>query len=88
VRVFYHSRPGAPGIVYEPIGEVEFCCDSLRRCWGVLVGFGARDCPRSTSREVNLYTLRQQANGQPVPVAVPVDYCPFCGEAVKVCRVK
>jgi hypothetical protein len=37
---------------------------------------------------VNLFTMRQQANGRAVPVAVPIDHCPFCGEAVEACRGK
>jgi len=81
-------RSGAPGLVVYRPGRVTFCCAAMRRWWGVLVSFGVRDCPASTSREVNLYHERPQANGKTVLEVVPIDYCPFCGENIVICRRK
>jgi len=39
---------------------------------GELIGFGVRDCAASTSRDVNLYRDRPQANGQTILEVVPV----------------
>jgi hypothetical protein len=58
------------------------------RWWGVLIGFGVRDCPASTDRDVNLFVDRPQANGKSVVETVPVAHCPWCGQAVENCRVK
>jgi hypothetical protein len=90
MRVFYRAcsghHPLAP-VVYEQT-DVTFCCDTLCRCWDVLVGFGVKGCLRSTSREVGIFTSHAQANGKPVVGVMPVDFCPFCGEVIQTCRVK
>ena len=79
-------RPSLP-VVYQP-GRVKFCCASMSRWWGVLIGFGARGCAASTCRDVCLYLDRPQASGGTVLKVVPVEFCPFCGEVIEACRVK
>lgn len=74
-------------MVYQS-GRIKFCCVEMNRWWGRLIGFGVRDCSESTSRDVNLFLTHPQANGMAVLEAVPVQCCPWCGEAVEVCRVK
>jgi hypothetical protein len=86
VQVFYRACHSSI-VVYEQIG-VSFCCREMERQWDRLIGFGAKDCPRSTSRDVNLFTLRPQANGKPVLEVTPFAFCPWCGEAAEPCRVK
>jgi len=85
MHVFYTShgakRPGLP-VVYEQT-SVKFCCAEFERQWGRLVGFGARGIVRSTSRDVNLYTVHPQVNGFVLEVTA-IAFCPFCGAAVKV----
>lgn len=92
MRVFYRSRPGhpvrGPEVVYEQVGEPVFCCGEMRQHWGVMVGFGVRTAPRSTSKEINLWTRLPQASGFCAWGLVEVRFCPFCGEEVEVCRVK
>jgi hypothetical protein len=89
MRVSYRSvpsvKPHLPTVYRQ--GSVTFCCASMARWWGVLVGFGVRGCP-STGRTVNLYLDRPQTNGKTAVEVVPVDFCPWCGEAVSVCRNK
>ena len=82
MRVFYRSVRS----VYRQ-GRVDFCCAAMCRWWGLLVGFGARG-GSSTSNEVNLYLDRPQANGIGAVELVPIEHCPFCGEAVETCRAK
>jgi hypothetical protein len=82
MRVFYKAEVS----VYRQ-GAVRWCCTGMARWWGVLVGFGVRDCA-STSRTVNIYLNRPQANGKTAVEVVPIDCCPWCGEAVEVCRSK
>ena len=72
--------------VYEQVGDLEFCCGMMRAWWGRLIGFGARDYPRSTDAEVNLYTMLQQANGKSVLVMARVAFCPWCGDFIEVRR--
>src|SRR5258708_3856906 len=74
MRVSYRSRWAkhpAGEVVYEQT-DVDFCCEPLRRCWGVLIGFGAKGCLRSTSRAVAIFATRPQANGKTVQEVVPV----------------
>jgi hypothetical protein len=89
MRVMYRSAQASRSspAVYRQ-GPVKFCCAAMCRAWGVLIGFGVKDYPASTSREVNLYAERWQAGGKPVLELIPVGYCPFCGEPVETCRVK
>ena len=89
MRVFYRGQPSSSGeTVYEQVGPTTFCCASMCRYWCVLIGFGILGHSRSTSREVNLSVPRSQANGSTVAEVVPIDFCPWCGEAVDVCRRK
>jgi hypothetical protein len=53
-----------------------------------LAGFGVRNYPASTGREVNLYRDRPQANGVAVVETVEIAFCPWCGQPVEACRVK
>jgi hypothetical protein len=89
MRVFYTARQSGPSapVVYRQ-GRVKFCCASLARWWGLLIGFGVRDCPASTSRDVCLYLDRPQASRAPVLELVPVECCPWCGEVVEAVREK
>jgi hypothetical protein len=93
VRVFYRSRPakrsllGAPAVVYQQ-GPVRFCCAAMCERWGSVIGFGARGCAASTSRDVNLFTDRPQVGGGAVLLLTGICFCPWCGEAVETCRVK
>jgi len=89
MRVFYRSRQAwnrEP--VYEQTGPVKFCCAEMCRHWCVLVGFGVPESPRSTCRDVTLCIPRPQANGAAVLEVVAISHCPWCGEAVEVCRRK
>lgn len=89
MRVFYRSRPSKSGLpVYEQVKAVAFCCEAMRQRWGVLIGFGAKDHRRSTSREVNLYSVQSQANRRAVLSLTPIDHCPFCGQAIEVYQAK
>ena len=92
MRVFYRAFPGhpvrGPEVVYEQAGAPRFCCEEMRLHWGTLIGLGLKDCPRTASRKVNLWTRVPQAKGGFVCGLVEVGYCPWCGEAVEVCRVK
>lgn len=92
MRVFYRScsgrTPRAPEVVYEQVGEPAFCCEAMRRHWGIMVGFGVRNAPRSTNKEINLWTRLPQASGFCAWGLVEMHFCPFCGEAMEVCRVK
>ena len=60
----------------------------MREKWGRLFGFGARDVDTCTSREVNLFIDRAQANGRTVLELLPIQCCPFCGEAIETIREK
>ena len=86
MKVFYRARHSSL-VVYEQTA-VAFCCAEMERQWGRLIGFGAKDCQRSTSRDVNLFTLRPQASGRPVLEVTPICHCPFCGKMIEPCRVK
>jgi hypothetical protein len=92
MRVFYRALPGhpvrGPEVVYEQAGSPSFCCEGMRGHWGTMIGFGARNAPRSTDREVNVWTRIEQARGLFTWGLVAVNHCPFCGEAVEICRVK
>ncbi len=82
MRVFYRSESARRGLTVYRQGKVKFCCAEMCQRWGVLVGFGTRGAA-STDRAVNLYLDRPQAHGGAVLEMVPVNYCPFCGEAVE-----
>jgi len=90
MRVLYRARPAACGsfVVFEQAAPVRWCCEGMCRHWTNLIGFGVRDCAASTSRDVNLYRDRPQANGGTMLEVVPVAFCPFCGEAIEPCREK
>jgi hypothetical protein len=90
--MLYRSRAGrgpcGPEVVYEQVGSPIFCCPEMRQHWGIMVGFGVRNALRSTSCEINLWTKLPQASGFCAWGLVEIHHCPFCGEAVEVCRVK
>jgi hypothetical protein len=86
VRVFYRSLRRSL-TAYEQTG-VAFCCPVMERQWGKLFGFGVKGFPASTSRNVNLFVDRQQANDRRILELVPIQHCPFCGEAVETVREK
>jgi hypothetical protein len=92
MRVTYRSLPGrglkGPVAVYEQVGPVSFCCADMCREWGLLIGFGIKGHPRTTSREVNLQTLHPQSSGSIVQGITEIRCCPWCGQEVEVCRVK
>jgi hypothetical protein len=88
MQVFYAAgqpNPRLP-VVYRP-GQVKFCCPKMERHWGALVAFGmpGRD---TTSRTVNLCVPVPQANGKEVLEVASVDFCPWCGQLIEVCRKK
>jgi hypothetical protein len=85
MQVFYRVVRRAL-IVYEQT-RVVFCCEAMREQWGRVIGFGAKGCSRSTSRDVNSYHCHPQKKGFIVEL-VPIQFCPFCGQVVETCRVK
>lgn len=89
MRVFYRGQSSPSGeTVYEQNGPMTFCCATMRRYWCVLVGFGVLGHDQSTSREANLSIPRAQANGRTLQEVIPIDFCPWCGQAVECCRRK
>jgi len=84
MRVFYRSLRRSV-IVYQQT-RVAFCCAEMERQWGRLFSFGARDIVACTSRDVNLFVDRPQANGRTILELVPIQHCPFCGEAIETVR--
>ena len=90
MRVFYRVPKCACRsvvTVYE-VTRVVFCCEEMKQQWGRLIGFGVKDCLRSTSRDVSLFTAIPQVNGNFLLEVTPVACCPWCGEAVETCREK
>jgi hypothetical protein len=86
MRVVYRSlRCSLP--VYEQT-DVTFCCAGMARQWGKLFGFGVKDAPASTSREVNLFIDQPQVNDRSILELVPIQHCPFCGEGIETEREK
>ncbi len=81
MRVYCRSKSGTP--VYEQVAPVKFCCAGMCRWWNILIGFGIVGHERSTSKEVNLCVPRAQANGRALVEVVPIEFCPWCGEAVE-----
>jgi hypothetical protein len=90
VQVYYraHHQARTPEVVYEHAQTPAFCCPDMQLAWGVWVGFGLKDCRRTTSRDVNFWVRVPQAKGGFVWGLIPINHYPFCGEAVGVCRVK
>jgi hypothetical protein len=86
MRVFYRCVRRALTVYQQT--RVAFCCAEMKRQWNRLLGFGARDVSASTSREVNLFVDRAQANGRTVLELIPVQHCPFCGESIETVRQK
>ena len=89
MRVCYTARQVSRSlpVVYQQ-GPVRFCCESMCRWWGLLVGFGVLGHSASTSRDVCLYLSRPQVNGVQSLEVVPVQHCPWCAEAIEPCREK
>jgi hypothetical protein len=53
--------------------------------WHRMICFGP---PGLESREVNVWTRIPQAKGGYVWAVTEINFCPWCGEAVEVCRLK
>jgi hypothetical protein len=86
VRIVYRSlRRSLP--VYEQT-DVTFCCAGMTRQWGKLFSFGVKGFYASTSRNVNLFIDRPQANDRSILEVVPIQHCPFCGEVIEMVREK
>lgn len=91
MRLSYRSisAPAVPdATVYEQTGPVRFCCKEMCQEWGVLVAFGVKGHRRTTDRGVNLQTLHPQASGSVLAGITAIQFCPWCGEEVEVCRSK
>jgi hypothetical protein len=90
MRVTYRAvpsvKPHLPTVYRQ--GPVRWCCASMARWWGLVVGFGVKGCAAVTSRTVNLYLAQPQVGGKTAVEVVPVDFCPWCGEVVETCRTK
>ena len=86
MKVFYRSIRRT-FVVYQQTRAV-FCCAEMERQWGKLLAFGAKGVDACTSREVSLFIDRQQANGRTILEIVPIQHCPFCGEAIETVRQK
>ena len=86
MRVFYRTVRRAL-CVYQQT-RVTSCCAAMARQWGKLLGFGSRGVPPCTSNDVNLFVDRPQANGRMILELVPIQHCPFCGEAIEAVREK
>lgn len=87
MRVFYRSCHGHVA-VYEHVVAVRFCCDEMRNEWGILIGFGLKGHVRTTSREVNIFTLHPQCGWTAFPGITEIRYCPWCAQEIEVVRVK
>jgi hypothetical protein len=68
--------------------DVTLCCPIMERQGGKLFGFGARGVAACTSREVNLFVDRLQANDGTILERVPIQHGPFCGVAIETVRAK
>jgi hypothetical protein len=89
MRVSYRScRNRECYTLYEQIGPLDFYCEDLRREWDILIGFGIKGRPRTSSRHVNIFGLHQFSTGSIVPVINDIRYCPWCGDEIEVVRVK
>lgn len=88
MRVFYRALSSKTHVVYGQAGPAEFCCEAMRERWGALIGFGVPGYRRTTGREVAIFSTIPQANDRAVVALTPIDFCPFCGETIEVCRVK
>jgi hypothetical protein len=74
-------------IVYRQT-RVVFCCEEMEWQWGERISFGARGVLACTSRDVSLFINRQQANGRMILELLPIQCCPFRGEAIETIRSK
>ncbi len=75
-------------LVYERVDPIRFCCSDMRDKWDIRIGFGLRGHPRSSSREVNIFSLLPRSNGAVYWDITEINYCPWCGEVIEVVRVK
>lgn len=87
MRVSYRACTCKGATVYEQT-DVCFCCEDMRREWGIMLGFGICGHPRTTSREVNLFGLHQYSTGTIIPSICEIRFCPWCGEEIVVIRVR
>lgn len=88
MKLFYRGVAGKLETVYRQCGPAKFCCEPMRDRWGSLVGFGVKGNAATTSREVSLYGSLPQADGLAVAILTPIDFCPWCGDAIEACREK
>lgn len=86
MRVFYRSLRRSLTVYQQT--SVSFCCAGMARQWGKLLGFGARGVSACTSRDANLFVDRPQANRRSVLELLPIQHCPFCGEAIETVQEK
>lgn len=87
MRVFYRPcRKRGCCTVYERTGSLAFCCSRMQAEWDILIGFGLKGHPRTSSREVNIFGLHQFSTGSIIPVITDINYCPWCGEGIEVVR--
>ena len=64
-----------------------FCCDRMEEAWGEhnRVGFGAIDWTRLETHDgVYLYYFEHAYVDDVVLGSSPIDFCPFCGEAIEI----
>ena len=88
MKVFYRLSRSAASVwpVYSQTRSSLLLCPD-----GAAVG----PCPRlrregakaSTDRLVNIYSTLPQVKGF-VTELITVNFCPFCGEAIEICRAK
>ena len=84
MRVTYSACCGNHATVFEQ-NNVRFCCVEMANGWQSLVGFGVKGSPRTTSREVNIFTsCHPQTNGNCVQGIAEIRFCPWCGEKITV----
>lgn len=89
MRISYRTYRGRRSPVYEQVGETCFCCRQMRDEWGILVGFGVKGHPRTSSREVNVFTsYLALASGNGVQGITEIRYCPWCGEEIEIACLK
>lgn len=88
MRICYRSCRSNRLTVYEQTGTLDFCWHEMRDEWGVLIGFGIKGHPWTTSREVNIFTSHHmQIIGNVILGITEIRYCPCCGEEFEIVRL-